>query len=162
MAVRAVRTARGRARFPRRSAPGRARTNAVKRACVIGSSDGIGFATAEALLAEGWEVVGVSRGVSALSHPHYTHFICDVTSDSVGQKRGESTRRHLVPLAERSPAGKGPLLVVDVDGVRVGTLIFPRRQLQRSRSHLRCARRADARRSNVRGAARGCAVSPSK
>jgi apolipoprotein N-acyltransferase len=43
--------------------------------------------------------------------------------DSVGQKRGEYTKRHLVPLAERSPAGKGPLLVVDVDGVRIGTLI---------------------------------------
>jgi short-subunit dehydrogenase len=33
------------------------------------------------LLAEGWDVVGVSRGASGLSHPHYTHFICDVTSD---------------------------------------------------------------------------------
>jgi apolipoprotein N-acyltransferase len=43
--------------------------------------------------------------------------------DSVGLKRGEYTKRHLVPLAERSPAGKGPLLMVDVDGVRVGTLI---------------------------------------
>jgi apolipoprotein N-acyltransferase len=43
--------------------------------------------------------------------------------DSAGQKRGEYTKRHLVPLAERSPPGKGPLLVVDVDGVRVGTLI---------------------------------------
>ena len=43
--------------------------------------------------------------------------------DSTGQKRGEYTKRHLVPLAERSPPGEGPLLVVDVDGVRVGTLI---------------------------------------
>ncbi len=61
--------------------PGRARTRRVKRACVVGSSDGIGFATAEALLAEGWEVVGLSRGASPLSHAHYTHFTCDVTSD---------------------------------------------------------------------------------
>ncbi|MEO7036880.1 MAG: SDR family NAD(P)-dependent oxidoreductase [Polyangiaceae bacterium] len=53
----------------------------MKRACVVGSSDGIGFATAEALLAEGREVVGVSRGASALSHAHYAHFTCDVTSD---------------------------------------------------------------------------------
>ncbi len=53
----------------------------MKRACVVGSSDGIGFATAQALLAEGWEVVGVSRGASALSHAHYTHLIADVTSD---------------------------------------------------------------------------------
>jgi short-subunit dehydrogenase len=68
-------------KVPSSEGPGRARTSAVKRACVIGSSDGIGFATAEALLAEGWEVVGVSRSVGTLSHAHYTHFICDVTSD---------------------------------------------------------------------------------
>jgi len=68
-------------KVPSSETPGRARTSAVKRAIVIGSSDGIGFATAEALLAEGWEVVGVSRGASTLSHAHYTHFICDVTSD---------------------------------------------------------------------------------
>ena len=35
----------------------------------------------DALLAEGWEVVGVSRGASALSDVRYTHFTCDVTSD---------------------------------------------------------------------------------
>ena len=53
----------------------------MKRACVVGSSDGIGFATAEALLADGWEVVGISRSPSALAHAHYTHFTCDVASD---------------------------------------------------------------------------------
>jgi len=53
----------------------------VKRACVVGSSDGIGLATAEALLLEGWEVVGLSRGASPLSHEHYTHFTCDVASE---------------------------------------------------------------------------------
>jgi short-subunit dehydrogenase len=53
----------------------------VKRACVVGSSDGIGFATAEALLAEGWTVVGVSRSASSLSHASYTHFTHDVTSE---------------------------------------------------------------------------------
>src|SRR3954471_1441425 len=41
----------------------------------------MGFATAGALLAGGWGVVGVSRGASVISHAHYTHFICDVTSD---------------------------------------------------------------------------------
>ena len=68
-------------KVPSSETPGRARTSAVKRAIVIGSSDGIGFATAEALLAEGWEVVGVSRGASTLSHARHTHFVCDVTSD---------------------------------------------------------------------------------
>jgi NAD(P)-dependent dehydrogenase (short-subunit alcohol dehydrogenase family) len=54
----------------------------VKRACVIGSSDGIGLATARALLAEGWSVVGVSRSPGALQHERYLHFQCDVTASS--------------------------------------------------------------------------------
>jgi short-subunit dehydrogenase len=50
------------------------------RACVVGSSDGIGAATAEALLDEGWSVIGLSRSASALVHTRYSHFECDVTS----------------------------------------------------------------------------------
>jgi short-subunit dehydrogenase len=67
----------------------------VKRACVVGSSDGIGFATAEALLAEGWEVVGVSRGASPLSHAHYTHFTCDVVGDGYRQLLREQSAEPL-------------------------------------------------------------------
>ena len=55
-------------------------TEFVKRACVVGSSDGIGLATSARLLAEGWSVIGVSRSPSAMQHPHYTHFCCDVTT----------------------------------------------------------------------------------
>jgi apolipoprotein N-acyltransferase len=43
--------------------------------------------------------------------------------DDSGKKRGEYGKRHLVPLAERFSAGTGPLLVFEVHGVRVGTLI---------------------------------------
>jgi len=43
--------------------------------------------------------------------------------DTDGVKRGEYTKRHLVPLVERFPPGNGDLLIFDVDGVRVGTLI---------------------------------------
>jgi len=32
------------------------------------------------LLRDGWAVTGVSRSESALQHPHYTHFRCDVTT----------------------------------------------------------------------------------
>jgi short-subunit dehydrogenase len=53
----------------------------VKRACVVGSSDGIGLATAQALLAEGWSVLGVSRSASALQHDRYLHFQRDVTTE---------------------------------------------------------------------------------
>jgi short-subunit dehydrogenase len=52
----------------------------VKRACVIGSSDGIGLATVEALLADGWSVAGVARGESSVTHGRYVHFRSDVTS----------------------------------------------------------------------------------
>lgn len=43
--------------------------------------------------------------------------------DPRGTKLGEYTKRHLVPLAERFPRGDGRLLVFEVDGVRVGTMI---------------------------------------
>lgn len=40
-----------------------------------------------------------------------------------GMKLGEYTKQHLVPLAERFPPGDGDLLIFEVDGVHVGTLI---------------------------------------
>lgn len=52
----------------------------VKRACIVGSSDGIGLATAQRLLADGWAVTGVSRSESALEHSRYVHCQSDVTS----------------------------------------------------------------------------------
>jgi len=52
----------------------------VKRACIVGSSDGIGLATARALLHEGWQVIGVSRSESPVVHQCYTHFRSDVTT----------------------------------------------------------------------------------
>jgi short-subunit dehydrogenase len=52
----------------------------VKRACILGSSDGIGLATARRLLAEGWAVTGLSRSGSAVDHPQYTHCRSDVTT----------------------------------------------------------------------------------
>ena len=52
----------------------------VQRVCVVGSSDGIGLATARALLHEGWQVIGVSRSESPMVHQCYTHFRNDVTT----------------------------------------------------------------------------------
>jgi len=43
--------------------------------------------------------------------------------DPRGQKRGEYTKRHLVPLAESFPPGDGAPLIFDVDGVIVGVVI---------------------------------------
>jgi len=42
---------------------------------------------------------------------------------AAGAKLGEYTKRNLVPLAEPFPPGNGDLLLFDVEGVRVGTLI---------------------------------------
>lgn len=45
---------------------------------VTGSSQGIGQAIAEKFLQAGHQVLGIDRQESALSHPAYTHFTCDV------------------------------------------------------------------------------------
>ncbi len=52
----------------------------MKRVCVIGCSDGIGLATVQALLADGWAVVGLSRSVSPVHDAHYRHETVDVTA----------------------------------------------------------------------------------
>ena len=46
---------------------------------VTGSSQGIGKAIAERFLNAGHTVVGIDRQESAISHPSYTHYVCDVT-----------------------------------------------------------------------------------
>jgi apolipoprotein N-acyltransferase len=43
--------------------------------------------------------------------------------DATGAKLGEYTKQHLIPFAERFPRGDGRLLIFEVDGVRVGTMI---------------------------------------
>jgi short-subunit dehydrogenase len=53
----------------------------VKRACVVGSSDGIGLSTARALLSAGWQVIGVSRSESAIVDQWYAHHRSHVATD---------------------------------------------------------------------------------
>ena len=55
-----------------------------KRALVIGNSDGIGLATTRALLAEDWEVVGISRSESPLKNATYSHHQADVQDEGYG------------------------------------------------------------------------------
>jgi len=52
----------------------------MKRACIVGSSDGIGLSTVRALLADGWQVTGISRSESPIVDRHYAHFQCDVAT----------------------------------------------------------------------------------
>jgi short-subunit dehydrogenase len=50
----------------------------MKRALVVGNSDGIGLAVTRALLQRGYAVVGISRRASPVEHAHYVHFVQDV------------------------------------------------------------------------------------
>jgi NAD(P)-dependent dehydrogenase (short-subunit alcohol dehydrogenase family) len=50
----------------------------MKRALIIGGSDGIGLAVVRGLLARGWAVAGCSRSPSPVDHPALTHRVVDV------------------------------------------------------------------------------------
>ena len=47
-------------------------------ALIIGNSDGIGLSVSEALLSQGWRVVGVSKSPSSIQNLSYTHHVMDV------------------------------------------------------------------------------------
>jgi NAD(P)-dependent dehydrogenase (short-subunit alcohol dehydrogenase family) len=51
----------------------------MKRAFVIGNSDGIGLAVTRALLAQDYAVVGISRRVAPIEHAQYVHFAQDIS-----------------------------------------------------------------------------------
>ncbi len=46
--------------------------------CITGTSRGIGLVLAEIFLEKGHTVWGIDRNPSTLSHPHYTHYVCDI------------------------------------------------------------------------------------
>jgi NAD(P)-dependent dehydrogenase (short-subunit alcohol dehydrogenase family) len=53
----------------------------VRRALIVGNSDGIGLALTRRLLADGWAVAGVSRRASPLGEPPgYDHAVADVAT----------------------------------------------------------------------------------
>lgn len=47
-------------------------------ALVIGNSDGVGLALTRALLADGWDVTGLSRSASPVEADKYNHHVADV------------------------------------------------------------------------------------
>lgn len=49
-------------------------------AIVTGTSSGIGLATAEQLLANGWRIIGLSRTNAPITHQQYRHISCDLSS----------------------------------------------------------------------------------
>lgn len=50
-------------------------------ALVVGNSDGIGLAITHLLLADGWQVTGISRSGSQIDVPLYRHHLLDVCDD---------------------------------------------------------------------------------
>ncbi len=60
-------------------------------AFVTGTSRGIGYAVAQALLARGVEVVGISRTAPDITTDRYTHFVCDLSDAKAVEQLFEST-----------------------------------------------------------------------
>ena len=50
----------------------------MKRALMVGNSDGIGLAATRRLLTDGWNVIGISRSESPIRNPQYQHRVADV------------------------------------------------------------------------------------
>jgi 3-oxoacyl-[acyl-carrier protein] reductase len=53
----------------------------MKTIVITGTRKGIGKEMAEHYLAEGWQVVGCSRGEGSIEHAHYQHFALDVSDE---------------------------------------------------------------------------------
>lgn len=57
----------------------------MRKALVTGVSSGIGAAIAERLLADGWQVIGLSRRPAPFGHPAFRSLSCDLSSASARQ-----------------------------------------------------------------------------
>lgn len=49
---------------------------------ITGTAQGIGKAIAEIFLKEKHEVIGIDRNASSISHPAYTHYVCDIRDEA--------------------------------------------------------------------------------
>lgn len=54
----------------------------MKRAVVTGSSSGIGLAIAQRLLADGWAVTGLDRGLAVIEHAQFDARMVDLAEDA--------------------------------------------------------------------------------
>ena len=50
-----------------------------RKGLMVGNSDGIGLATTRRLLTAGWDIIGISRSESPVTHTNYHHRVADVS-----------------------------------------------------------------------------------
>ena len=77
----------------------------MKRAMVTGASSGIGAAVVRQLLADGWQVIGMSRSLPPFSQPNFRHLMVDV-----------SQRSALLAALEQNEQVDGVLLLLNTVG----------------------------------------------
>jgi len=65
----------------------------VKHIVITGTRKGIGRSLAEHYLAEGWGVIGCSRGESSIEHAQYRHYALDVSDESAVIKMARAVKR---------------------------------------------------------------------
>jgi len=65
----------------------------MKQVVITGTRKGIGYSMAEHYLAQGWEVIGCSRGVASIQHPNYKHYSLDVSDESAVINMARAVKR---------------------------------------------------------------------
>ena len=83
-------------------------------ALITGSSQGLGRALAERLLADGWTVHGFARGPQALAHERFTAHVVDVTDEA-------AVREAVASIAE---SGRIDLLVNNAGAASMNALLL--------------------------------------
>ena len=67
----------------------------MKQIVITGTRKGIGRSLAEHYLAEGWGVIGCSRGESSIEHAQYRHYALDVSDESGVIKMARDVKRQV-------------------------------------------------------------------
>jgi len=67
----------------------------MKRIVITGTRRGIGRSLAEYYLAQGWDVIGCSRGAASIEHAQYRHYAVDVSDESAVIAMARDVRRQV-------------------------------------------------------------------
>jgi 3-oxoacyl-[acyl-carrier protein] reductase len=83
-------------------------------ALITGTSQGLGLALAERLLADGWTVHGFARGAQTLSHERFTAHVVDITDEAVVR----------IAVASIAESGRIDLLVNNAGSASLNALLL--------------------------------------